>query len=199
MTEGLAIGSFGKENTPHFTTLCRRINAVEVSVSDGITTVTSGDTVLRVIPDGTGVEPSTRSAWIRYKHKVKRGFIRFTLLINQDTLEILAYTVTDEREGEAKQFKGLLETGLKNAGVDTDARREEVRQGAVPDLKVEVRSDGGNDTRENFSECKEMGVTPFIRVNVTSNARAKGVDKARATAVLDQLGDGASPQELARL
>ena len=42
-------------------------------------------------------------------------------------------------------------------------------------------------------------MTPLIRVNTTSNAGAKGVDRSRATAVLDQLAGGASPQELANL
>lgn len=197
--EGLAIAALGEDGAPDHTSLYRRLKQVKVSVRNGITTASGGNTVMRVIPDGTGMEPSTRSEWVRHKHKVRRGFIRFTMLVNQDTQEILAYTVTDERVGEAKQFKGLMEEGLRNCGVDTDARREEVKNGVVPDQKIEVRSDGGNDTRENFSECSDLGVTPFIRVNVTSNARANGVDKSRATAVLDQLAGGASPRELARL
>ena len=199
MCEGLAIASLGMEDAPDHSSIHKRLKKVKVSIKDGITTAVSGNTVLRVIPDGTGMEPSTRGAWIRHKHKTKRGFIRVTMLVDQDTQEILAYTVTDEREGESKQFKRLMEDGLQNAGVDTEARREQVKRGEVPEQKIEVRSDGGNDTRENFSECAKLGVTPLIRVNTTSNAKAKGVDKSRATAVLDQLAGGASPQELAKL
>ena len=197
--EGTAIASLGREDTPVYTCLYKRIKKVKVSIKDGITTAVSGNTVLRVIPDGTSMEPSTRGARIRFKHKTARGFIRVTMLAGQDTQEILAYTVTDEREGESKQFKRFMEDGLRNAGVDTDARREQVKQGEVPEQKIEVRSDGGNDTRENFSECAKLGVTPLIGVNTTSNARANGVDKSRATAVLDQLAGGASPQELTKL
>ena len=197
--EGVAIAVLGKQDSPDHTSIQRRIKKIKVSLRDGITSAASGDTVLRVIPDGTGIEPSTRSDWLRHKHRTKRGFIRLTLLVNQDTQEILAYTVTDEQEGEAKQFKCLLKDGLENSGIDTDARRAEVKAGIVPERKIEVRSDGGNDARENFAECKELGVTPFVRVSVKSNARADGVDKSRATAVLDQLGAGASPRQLAGL
>ena len=195
--EGLATAALGMDDAPDHTTLHRRIKKVKVSLSGGIATAASGGSVLRVIPDGTGMEPATRSEWLRHKHKTRRGFIRFTLLVNQDTQEILAYTVTDEREGEAKQFKGLLDQGLKNAGVDTDGRRGAVERGDSPLPEIEVRSDGGNDTRENFSECRKLGVEPIIRVNVTSNARAGGVDRSRPAAVLDQLAGGAGPRELA--
>ena len=197
--EGAAVASLGREDAPDHTCLHKRLKRAKVSIKDGITTAVGGDTVLRVIPDGTGIVPSTRGDWIRHKHKTKRGFVRVTMLVDQDTQEILAYTVTDEREGESKQFKRLVEDGLRNAGVDTDARREQVKQGNAPEQKIEARSDGGNDTRENFSECAKLGVRPLIRVNTRSNARANGVDKARATAVLDQLAGGAGPQELAKL
>ena len=197
--EGVAVASLGRDDSPDHTCLYKRLKKVKVSIKDGIATAAGGNTVLRVIPDGTGVAPSTRGDWIRHKHKTKRGFIRVTMLVNQDTQEILAYTVTDEREGESKQFKRLMEDGLQNAGVDTEARREQVGRGDVPEQRIEVRSDGGNDTRENFSECKKLGVVPLIRVNATSNARANGADGSRAAAVLDQLAGGAGPKELARL
>ena len=195
--EGLAVAALGAGDAPDHTTLHRRIKKVKVSLSDGIATAASGGSVLRVIPDGTGMEPATRSEWLRHKHKTRRGFIRFTLLVNQDTQEILAYTVTDEREGEARQFKGLLDQGLKNAGVDTDGRRGAVKRGGPPLPRIGVGSDGGSGTRENFSECKRLGVEPLIRVNVTSNARAGGAGRSRPAAVLDQLAGGAGPRELA--
>ena len=82
--------------------------------------------MLRAIPDGTGMEMSTRGDWIRFKHQTKRGFIGVTILVDQDAMEILAYTATDERE--SKQFKRLMEDGLRNACVGTDARREHVKR-----------------------------------------------------------------------
>ena len=51
--------------------------------------------MLRAIPNGTGVAPSTRSDRIRHKHKTKHGFVGVTMLVDHDTQEILAYTVTD--------------------------------------------------------------------------------------------------------
>ena len=134
--EGLAVASLGMEDAPDHSSIHKRLKKAGVSIKDGITTAVGGDTVLRVIPDGTGMAPSTRGDWIRHKHQTKRGFIRVAILVDQDTQEILAYTVTDEREGESKQFKRLMEDGLRNAGVDTEARREQVKRGEVPEQKI---------------------------------------------------------------
>ena len=59
--EGLAVAALGQGRAPDHTSVYRRLKQVGVSVRDGITTAVGGRTVMRVIPDGTGLEPSTRS------------------------------------------------------------------------------------------------------------------------------------------
>ena len=56
------------------------------------------------------------------------------------------------------------------------------------DIGLELRGDGGYDAREVFMFLKTLGVTPLVTVRVNSNTRAKGKDRSRSRAVLDQLG-----------
>lgn len=55
-------------------------------------------------------------------------------------------------------------------------------------IQVEMRADGGYDSREAFSLLSHLGITPIIRVRINSGTRSKGVDRSRTMAVLDQLG-----------
>ena len=43
---------------------------------DGVFEVRNETEVLRPIPDGTEMAPSTRSDWIHHKYQKKRGFAR---------------------------------------------------------------------------------------------------------------------------
>ena len=116
--EGLAISALGKKDAPDYTTLCRRINKMNVTSAEGCVEVRSKGSLMRLIPDGTGLTPSTRSDWIRHKHKVKRGWIRLSVMIEHDTQKIVAFKVTDERTGDSPQFEGLLEDSLECLGID---------------------------------------------------------------------------------
>ena len=69
---------------------------------------------------------------------------------------------------------------------------------APPD--VEMRADGGYDSRKAFSYCDSLGITPYIRIRTNAGCRARGVDRARPLRVLDQLGGGvASARKFAAL
>ena len=121
--EGLAVMALGEENAPDHTTIWRRINKMNVTSVDDTVEVRSKNGMLRLIPDGTGLAPSTRSEWIHHKHKVKRGWIRLSVMVDHDTMKVLAFRVTDERIGDSPQFEGLLEDSLKCLGIDADELR----------------------------------------------------------------------------
>ena len=93
------------------------MNALDVSVSDGIVSVRGRNGVLNLAIDGTGISPTARSEYIRFRHKVKHGFIRFVIVADTDTREILSFGITDETTGEAPQFKDLTLEALENAGI----------------------------------------------------------------------------------
>ena len=215
--EGLAIMALGEENAPDHTTIWRRINKMNVTSVDDTVEVRSKNGMLRLIPDGTGLAPSTRSEWIHHKHKVKRGWIRLSVMVDHDTMKVLAFRVTDERIGDSPQFEGLLEDSLKCLGIDADELRKNAqnqRDGAVggegrrqpqrasdvmekalkatdvteiQELLIAAMGDGGYDTRIIYSLCKKLGIVPLVKVRQNANSRAKGVDRARALAAQDQL------------
>ncbi len=68
-------------------------------------------------------------------------------------------------------------------------------------ITMEVRGDGGYDARKIFSLLARLGIIPIIRVRIDASTRSDGVDRARALAVLEQLGGrgGCTNRALARM
>ena len=67
-------------------------------------------------------------------------------------------------------------------------------------IAIELRGDGAYGTREIFSLLARLEIIPIIKVRINANARAGGVDRARALAVLEQLGGkGCTNRELNRM
>ncbi|MCE2498262.1 MAG: transposase, partial [Nitrosopumilaceae archaeon] len=126
---------------------------------------------------------------------------RFVLVVDTDTREILSFSITDEKTGEAPQFEKLTREALENAGVGTGVRGEE--PGRAPRNKrpkVALRADGGFDSHRIFALCANLGITPYIRVGPNSATRSRGVGRARTGVVLDQLGGGIrDPRKFAML
>ena len=103
------------------------------------------------------------------------------------------------------------ESSRTDASADTDGDIEELMAMADKELlkmsqrlrqmgiDIEMRGDGGYDTRRIFSLLAKLGIIPIIKVRINSNTRADGVDRARAMAVLEQLGGNCTNQTLARM
>ena len=218
--EGMVRKTLGEESAPDHTTLCRRINGMNVTSVEESIEIRGRKGVMRLIPDGTGLTPSTRSEWIHHKHKVKRGWIRLSVMIDHDTQKILAFRVTDESIGDSPQFEGLVEDSLKCLGIDADELRKKAqnqKDGAIDvegrrqpqrasdvieralkatdvpeiqELLIAALGDGGYDTRIIHSLCKKLGIFSLVKVRRNANSRAKGVDRERALAAQDQLCGG---------
>ena len=193
--EGFAGATLGAGSAPDFVTIWERMAGVEVSIRDNVASARGRNGVLNMSIDGTGISPGARSEYIRFRHKVSHGFIRFVLVVDTDTREILSFGITDEKTGEAPQFEGLAREALDNAGIGADGRVEEPqtagrapRDGRRP--KAVMRADGGFDSHRIFDLCAKLGITPYIRVGPNSATRSRGVGRARTSAVLDQLGGG---------
>ncbi|MDE0526605.1 MAG: transposase, partial [Thaumarchaeota archaeon] len=190
---------------PEYTAVFRRVVAQDASMREGLSDIECSDAAISPVPDGAGLTPAARSEYVRVVHRPRRGFLRLTIMINKETLEIVAFRLTDDSVGEPAVFEGLLHDALADMGVDPDRRRAEVlAQKDSPDKtyrSIAPMADGGYDSREIFSACRKLGIKTGIRVRVDSNARADGVDRAGSEAVLDQLvgGPGATPAKLAAL
>ena len=141
--------------------------------------------MLQIIIDGTGMSPSAKGDYIRCKYKIKTrsGFIRLSVMIQQDTMQVLGFTVTDEKIGDSPQFEPLIKQTLKSMGIDPDVRRAAVMEagtGPPPDhIAIEIRADARYDSRENFQTCKEYGITPIIKIRRNAEYKAKGVSRER--------------------
>ena len=144
-------------------------------------------------------------ASVRVMHRLRRGFLMLTIMINKKILEIVVFRLTDDTVGEPTVFGDLLNDALVNMGVNSRMRRRVVEeQRDRPDKtyqKITPMADGGYDTREIFSVCKKLCIETGIRVRRGANAHACGVDRARNEAVLDQFGGGkdTTPAQLAAM
>ena len=56
-------------------------------------------------------------------------------MINQETREILAFRVTDERKGDSSQFNDLVDDSLKILGLDAAGLRDGVHKGKVKEAR----------------------------------------------------------------
>ena len=151
--QGLAEGRPGTEGVPCFTQIWRRMNAPGVSVSDGIVSVRGRNGVLNLAIDGTGISPTARSEYIRFRHKVKHGFIRFVIVADTDTREILPFGITDETTGEAPQFKDLTLEALENAGISAGG----AGRGGGPPPRRRPRMTGDRRTGSARRAMKDPG------------------------------------------
>ena len=132
---------------------------------------------------------------MRVVHRPRRGFLRLTIMISKETLEIVAFELTKDTVGEPTVFESLLENALKNMGVDPEERRRMVRNQRNRRHRsyrtLALTADGGYDSRGVFSARKKLGIRADIRIRKNANCKAGGADRAGTEAVLDQLGGGA--------
>ena len=182
MCQGMAESALGEEDAPDHVTLWRRIKSMETRQEGSITTVRNGNDVLCLIPDATGLAPATRSDWIHHKHRKARGFIKLSVMINQETREILAFRVTDERKGDSSQFKDLVDGSLGALGLDP----ESLRAGAL--AKGTAKAQGtdtavaGSRAEGSAGSAERYGMLPFCPAR---HAGGQSVIELRADAGYD--------------
>ena len=98
-----------------------------------------------------------------------RGFLKIHIAVDARTKQIVAMEVTDERTGDGRMLKPLVE------GAETHCR------------VVKVLGDGGYDSRDS-AYLAEKGIEPAIKVRKNSSGRARGC-QARKRVVLEYLRD----------
>jgi hypothetical protein len=96
-----------------YTTLWRRIRATTFEIEPK-KAQTEGEKesetegVIAAI-DATGMKVSNRGEWMREKWKKRRGWIKVHIIVDAQTKEFLGIEITDERVGDSKEFKTLIE------------------------------------------------------------------------------------------
>ena len=93
---GIAAASLGEDSAPGYRQLQRRIKSVDVSIVGNTVTARGNNRTLSLTMGGDEPEPNTRGKHIRYRHKTKRGSVRFALVVDEQTREILSFSVTSD-------------------------------------------------------------------------------------------------------
>ena len=125
--EGMVGKMVGESQTPSFSQLYKRINRLDVDTDQtGVVTVSDRKHSRILAADATGLKRHNRGEWMRAKWKVRRGFVKMHVLVDTETMRILALSVTDDSVGDSTMFSSLL-------GQHVDAIRKEGGPDGAPD------------------------------------------------------------------
>ncbi|MYG33238.1 MAG: transposase [Cenarchaeum sp. SB0677_bin_16] len=102
-------GWVGEPNTPSFSQLCKRMNTLDVNINKGeMITVTGKKYTHTLAVDATELKQHNRGEWMGKKWKVKCDFVKMHVMVDTQTLKIIAVCITDESVGDASKFQSLL-------------------------------------------------------------------------------------------
>lgn len=148
---------------PNYSTICRRINSLPLEFKRSLREL--GDDVVVAI-DASGIKVTNRGEWIReqWDRTPRRGYLKIHLAVDTKTKQILAMEVTDERTGDIKMFRPLVEQASGRARVKL------------------VLADSAYDSRENFNFLEAKGIGPGIKVRRGASGKARGSWARRRTA-----------------
>ena len=78
------------------------------------------------------------------------------------------------------------------------AKERRVSEVKRPPVTI-IRGDGEYDSHAVFSHCRRCDVRTAIRVRINANCLTDGVDRTRSEAVLEQLDDGCTAAQFAKM
>lgn len=145
--------------SPDYTTICRRVNGLRVDIKTTLLAHSGEDLVVSL--DSSGVKVTNRGEWIREKWKVRRGWIKVHIVVEEKGKQCVALAVTDDSVGDQEMFPPLIRV--------TD---EVIR--SVGGKVTQVNADGIHDTRENFMVLGVLGLTPGIKIRKNASALSRG-------------------------
>ncbi len=144
---------------PDYSTICRRVNALELEIEKTLLDHEGEDVVISL--DGSGIKVSNRGDWMRKVWKVHRGWIKVHVAVDEGRKQCVAIEVTDESVGDQNKFGPLVEEADRNI---------RAKGGRV----VQANADGIYDTRDNFNALCKKDITPGIRIRENASTRARG-------------------------
>jgi Transposase DDE domain len=142
---------------PNYSNISRRINRLDIKISlDGADKSNLHDDNFVIAIDSTGIKVTNRGEWIRYKWKVKRGYLKIHLAVDIKRKRILSLYVTSEQVHDSKVLPVLIEdiTIKQNKIVNT------------------VIADGSYDNNNNFQFLSFNGIKPTA-IKVRKNSRCR--------------------------
>ena len=107
----------GESRTPSFSQLRKRIGKLDMDTDrDGMITVSDRKRSRILAADASGLKLHNRGEWMRKKWKVKRGFVKLHVMVDTQTMKIVALSVTDESVGDVTEFRSLLGQSMDAIG-----------------------------------------------------------------------------------
>ena len=95
----------GESNTPSFSQPRKRMNTLDVNINKGgMITMTYKKHAHTLAVDTTELKQHNRGEWMGKKWKVKRDFVKMHVMVDTQTLKIIAVCITDESVGDASKF-----------------------------------------------------------------------------------------------
>ena len=139
---------------PDYSRICRRINRLNITISDDDKSSLHGDYFVIAI-DSTGIKVSNRGEWIRHKWNIKRGYLKIHVAVDIKRKRILSLNVTSEQVHDGKVLSGLVDDIT-------------IKQNKIVDTAI---MDGSYDSNENFQFLSFKGIEPAIKVRKNSRCR----------------------------
>ncbi len=208
--QGMVGRMVGESNTPVFSQLYKRISRLGADINQdpgGVVTVSDKKRSRILALDASGLKQHNRGEWMRAKWKVRRGFVKMHVLVDTETMKILALEVTDDSVGDSSMFCKLLgqvvgaERPKASGNNSSITEYENLLASGVPPLASicsgasGVRAapdlllgDAAYGSRQNMAACARAGVTPGIMHKINATARSKGSGDAWGASVRDQMG-----------
>jgi len=128
----------------------RRLNALDINFSVENNNIVFDDVVGC---DGTGIKVSNRGEWMRHKWKVRRGWIKITMLANKKS-KIIDVIVGTEKMKENFAFRKMLKIHHESIGT--------------------TYGDGTYDTKANFELCRQLKINPIFKIRENASSNANG-------------------------
>jgi hypothetical protein len=145
---------------PHFTTINRRINRLDIKIKDTDSKSNSKeleDDYIVIAIDSTGIKVTNRGQWIRDKWGIRKGYLKIHVAVNVKTKKILSMKVTDEHIHDSKMLPELV-----NEIIDSDS---------ITTIGKLFADGDAFDNNCVFRCLADNGILPCIKVR--KNARVK--------------------------
>ena len=149
-----------------YSTICKRLKKLDFEIPRNL----REDLVVAI--DSSGMKVTNRGEWIRHKWKTHRGWIKVHIAVDTKTKKLLALRVTDERTGDGKMLKPLVE--------DVKEKGEKITR---------VYADGGYDSKDNFNYLADNDIEPVIKTRKDASTKARGSpSRAKKVREIKELG-----------
>jgi hypothetical protein len=98
----------------HQTTICRRINKLNINLEETLLKPTNS---VSLAVDSSGIKVHNGGDWIRKVWKVKKGYLKIHFAVNTKTKQIVSMRVTSEKVHDGKVLRRLVKSAVKSVRV----------------------------------------------------------------------------------